>query len=102
MSRTLLWRRGPAVQRGLHGERDVLSRLRSREQDPGPRDGLWEIKFVAPFTQFPGCPGVTGTVTSIAIIFDEGNDVAVPPPSVGLSPGDVVLDNIRVNANVVG
>jgi hypothetical protein len=72
----------------------------NKTQDPVT--GWWEIKFVAPFTQFPGCPGVTGTVTSIAIIFDEGNDVAVPPPSVGLSPGDVVLDNIRVNANVVG
>ncbi len=73
-----------------------------------PVTGWWEIKFVAPFTQYPGCTGaggesaIGGTVTSISILFDEGNDVALPAPNVGLSPGDVVLDNIRVNSRVVG
>ncbi len=60
-------------------------------QDTGT--GWWEIKFVPPFTQYPGCPGITGTITRIRIIFDEGTDQG---------PGDVVIDNIRVNDRVVG
>ena len=57
-----------------------------------PNTGWWEIRFDAPFTQFPGCEvGVVGTITRIRIIFDEGTD---------LGPGNVVLDNIRVNDQV--
>jgi hypothetical protein len=71
--------------------------------------GWWEVKFAPPFTQYAGCGGVTGTVTNIAIVFDEGDDVpvvggagfGVPQPGT-MSPGDVVLDNIRVNNDVVG
>jgi len=59
-----------------------------------PNTGWWEIRFDAPFTQFPGCGGgVTGTITRVRIIFDDGTD---------LGPGNVVLDNIRVNNEVVG
>jgi len=70
-----------------------------------PVTGWWEIKFIAPFTQFPGCEnGVSGDVTSISIVFDEGNDLALSgsPGPVGNSPGNVVIDNIRVNNKVVG
>lgn len=56
--------------------------------------GWWEIRFEAPFTQYSGCENdVTGTIKSISIVFDEGNDTG---------PGSVVLDNIRVNDMVVG
>jgi hypothetical protein len=56
--------------------------------------GWWTIAFRAPFTQYPGCEGgVSGTVTSIQIVFDEGTDVG---------PGSVVLDNIRLNSRVTG
>ena len=52
--------------------------------------GWWSIKFVSthPFTAYPGCEGgITGAITSIEIIMDEGNDVG---------PGNVVLDNITI------
>ena len=55
--------------------------------------GWWEIRFDAPFSNFPGCSAVTGDVTSISIVFDEGTDVG---------PGNVVIDNIRINNEVVG
>jgi len=56
--------------------------------------GWWEIRFDTPFNAFPGCEsGVTGNVTSISIVFDEGTDVG---------PGNVVIDNIRINNEVVG
>jgi hypothetical protein len=56
--------------------------------------GWWTITFRPPFTQYPGCEGgVTGTVRSIALIFDEGNDVG---------PGSVVLDDITVNNRRIG
>jgi len=56
--------------------------------------GWWEIRFDAPFSAFPGCEsGVNGNVTSISIVFDEGTDVG---------PGNVVIDNIRINNEVVG
>jgi len=45
---------------------------------------------------------VSGNVTSISILFDEGNDLALVLPNIGLSPGNVILDNIRVNDRVVG
>jgi hypothetical protein len=58
------------------------------------QSGWWTISFQPPYTQYPGCEGgVTGTVRSIEIVFDEGTDVG---------PGSVVLDNIRVNNRVVG
>ena len=51
--------------------------------------GWWEIRFDAPFSAFPGCEsGVTGNVTSISIVFDVGPFV--------------VIDNIRINNEVVG
>ena len=56
--------------------------------------GWWEIKFEAPFTQYLGCEnGITGTIQSLSIVFDEGNDSG---------PGSVVLDNIRINDTVIG
>lgn len=55
--------------------------------------GWWTISFQPPFTQYAGCAGVTGSVTSIEIVFDEGTDIG---------PGSVVLDNIRVNNRVFG
>lgn len=55
--------------------------------------GWWEIRFASPFSAFPGCSAVSGDVTSISIVFDEGTDVG---------PGSVVIDNIRVNNEVVG
>lgn len=56
--------------------------------------GWWTISFRPPFTQYPGCEGgVTGTVRSIALIFDEGTDVG---------PGSVVLDDITVNNRRMG
>ena len=58
------------------------------------QSGWWTISFTPPYTQYPGCEGgVTGTVRSIEIVFDEGTDVG---------PGSVVLDNIRVNNRVIG
>ena len=58
------------------------------------QSGWWTISFQPPYTQYPGCEGgVTGTVRSIEIVFDEGTDVG---------PGSVVLDNIRVNNRVIG
>ena len=63
-----------------------------KTQDPAT--GWWEIKFTPPFTAFPGCEGgVSGDVTSIIIVFDEGNDVG---------PGNVVIDNIGINDKVIG
>ena len=63
----------------------------SKTQDPAT--GWWTINFASPFTQYPGCDlvGVSGTVTGISIILDEGIDIG---------PGNVVLDNIRVNNTV--
>jgi hypothetical protein len=50
--------------------------------------GWWLIKFVPPFTAYAGCgDGITGNITSIEIIMDEGTDVG---------PGNVVLDNITI------
>ena len=66
-----------------------------------PNTGWWTIKFVPPFTQYAGCSGVTGPITEIAIVFDEGNDQSIAPAA-GNSPGDVVIDNITVNNVVVG
>jgi hypothetical protein len=76
-----------------------------------PVTGWWEIRFESPFTQYPGCDGppgpfgaaIGGTVTAISIVLDEGNDLSLANVgAIGLSPGNVVLDNIRVNARVVG
>ncbi len=43
-----------------------------------------------------------GTCAGTEVILDDGKDLALPPPATGNSPGDVVLDNIRVNDKVVG
>lgn len=62
-----------------------------------PVTGWWEIKFVSPFTQYPGFGAAfttTETITRIRIVFDHGNDSG--------RPGDVVIDNIRVNDRLVG
>ena len=45
---------------------------------------------------------MSGNVTSISILFDEGNDLAPVLRNIGLSPGNVILNNIRVNDRVVG
>ena len=71
-----------------------------KRQDPVT--GWWEFRFEAPFDTFPGCAGVSGNVTSISILFNEGNDLALVLPNIGLSPGNVILDNIGVNDRVVG
>lgn len=55
--------------------------------------GWWTISFPAPFSNYPGCVAPSGNITGIEIVFDEGTDVG---------PGNVVLDNIRVNNIVVG
>ena len=70
-----------------------------RTQDPVT--GWWTIKFEAPFNEarFPGCGTPTGNLAFLELIFDEGIDVG---GTVGNSPGNVVLDNIRVNDQVVG
>ena len=63
--------------------------------------GWWTIRFDAPFTEdrFPGAgAGPTGNII-IEVILDEGIDVG---GTAGNSPGNVVLDNIRVNDKVVG
>jgi hypothetical protein len=62
-----------------------------KTQDPAT--GWWEIRFDAPFDAFPGCLLPNGDITKITIIFDEGDDQG---------PGNVILDNIRVNGRVVG
>jgi hypothetical protein len=78
----------------------------TKTQDP--ETGWWTIKF-APVSTAPGlgCGGtdprfdgtVSGNITGIQIVFDEGIDVGGPP---GSSPGNVVIDNITVNDKVVG
>jgi hypothetical protein len=72
----------------------------TKTQDP--ETGWWTIKF-APVSTAPGlgCGGtnpqfdgtVAGNITGIQIVFDEGTEVG---------PGNVVIDNIRVNDDVVG
>src|SRR5437899_12924042 len=65
-----------------------------KEKTQDTQTGWWEIRFDMPFSAFPGCEsGVTGNVTSISIVFDEGTDVG---------PGNVVIDNIRITNEVVG
>jgi hypothetical protein len=67
--------------------------------------GWWTISFgssTKPFTSYPGCEaGITGTISGIEIVFDEGTNLGVGG-TVGSSPGDVVIDNIRVNHSFVG
>jgi hypothetical protein len=41
---------------------------------------------------------ITGTVQSITIIFDEGQDASAGPDMFGLA----VLDNIDINGTIVG
>ncbi len=63
--------------------------------------GWWTIKFEAPFTEdrFPGAgAGPSGNII-IEVILDEGIDVG---GTVGNSPGNVVLDNLTVNNQVIG
>lgn len=60
-------------------------------QDAGT--GWWAISFTPPFDAYPGCGGISGSISGIEIVLDEGTDVG---------PGNVVLDNIRVNNIVVG
>jgi hypothetical protein len=70
-----------------------------RTQDP--ITGWWTIQFVPPFTQYPGCGGVTGNITDLEIVFDEGTNLGVGA-TVGSSPGDVVIDNVRINKTYIG
>ena len=61
--------------------------------------GWWQIKFTEPFTQYAGCsPAPSGNII-VEVILDEGIDVG---GTVGNSPGNVVLDNLRVNDKVIG
>ena len=62
--------------------------------------GWWTVKFVPPFARYGGSEP-TGTIKGIEIVFDEGTNLGVGG-TVGSSPGDVVIDNIRVNDKVVG
>src|SRR5712692_8020048 len=65
--------------------------------------GWWTIKFEAPFTEdrFPGAgAGPSGNII-IEVILDEGIDVPVAGVT-GSSPGNVVLDNLTVNDQVIG
>src|SRR5207245_7277442 len=76
---------------GDFGEDATIGR---KEKTQDTQTGWWEIRFDMPFSAFPGCEsGVTGNVTSISIVFDEGTDVG---------PGNVVIDNIRINNEIVG
>ena len=53
----------------------------SATQDPVT--GWWTVSFTGPFTSHPGCEGgITGTLQSISMIFDES--------------GTVVVDNITI------
>jgi len=56
---------------------------------PAPNGRMFETRTaLAPFlTAFPSPPPPGGTIVSLAIVFDEGNDVG---------PGFVHLDDIRV------
>jgi len=48
-----------------------------------PATGWWTVSFTAPFNNDPGCEGgISGTLQSISVIFDE--------------PGNVVVDNITI------
>ena len=51
--------------------------------------GGWvKVRFEPPFDSFAGCEaGISGPVTKIRIVMDEGNDVG---------PGNVVVDNILI------
>lgn len=49
--------------------------------------GWWKVNFTFPFTQYAGCAAISGVITNIDIIFDEGIDQG---------PGNVVLDNITI------
>jgi len=63
--------------------------------------GWWTITFEAPFTEnrFPGAgAGPSGNII-IEVIIDDGIDVG---GTVGNSPGNVVLGNLRVNDQVIG
>lgn len=75
--------------------------LGDRSQDPN--SGWWTIAFKSshPFNTYPGCEsGISGVISGIQIILDEGNDV--PGEWGTASPGDVIVDNIRVNLQVAG
>jgi hypothetical protein len=61
-----------------------------------PNTGWWTISFTAskPFTSYSGCEGgIIGSIKGIELMIDEGTDVG---------PGDVIVDNIRVNTSVAG
>ena len=47
-----------------------------------PATGWWTVSFTAPFNDDPGCGGISGTLNSISMIFDE--------------VGNVVVDNITI------
>ncbi len=61
--------------------------------------GWWQIKFTEPFTQYAGCSVAPSGNVIVAVILDEGIDV---DGTVGNSPGNVVLDNLRVNDKLIG
>jgi len=61
--------------------------------------GWWQIKFTEPFTQYAGCSVAPSGNIIVEVILDEGIDVGV---TVGDIPGNVVLDNLRVNDKLIG
>jgi len=61
------------------------------DKTQNPTSGWWTIKFVPPFTQYPGCGTPSGTISSLFIVMDEGTDVG---------PGNVVIDDITINSRI--
>ena len=66
-----------------------------------PNTGWWTVQFVPPYTQYAGCSGIVGTISDVEIVFDEGTNLGVGG-TVGSSPGDVVIDNVRINKTFIG
>lgn len=74
------------------------------DKTQNPTTGWWTISFDSshPFSSYPGCEvGISGKISGIELVFDEGTNLGVGG-TVGSSPGDVVIDNIRVNKTFVG
>ena len=72
---------------------------------PAPTAGWTRVTFDCTAGQWfgplgAGCPVAGSTVIGVAIIFDEGNDTPTSPLIV--TPGQTVIDNIKVNFTVVG
>ena len=71
---------------------------------PAPTSGWTRVTFSCPSSWFgssgQACPAAGSTVIGIAIIFDEGTDTPVGGGIV--TPGQTVIDNIKVNSVVIG